>query len=130
MIKESLTCLNISVPVHFSLLSQFPKHAGTSQDGSYQVSVLIHLNIFHGYCGCKSETSFSFSSGMILSESFGVVNTSWPAVPAANDKSVWGISGMITCRGKLWSMEKILPHCHFVLDISLICDNSVTTQNL
>ena len=63
---------------------------------------------------------------MILSESFGIVITRRPAVPAANDKSVWGISGMITGRGKLWSMEKILPHCHFVLDISLICDNSVT----
>jgi len=115
------------VPVHFSMLSQFPKHAGTSQDGSCQVSVVIHLNISHGCCGCKCETSFSFSSGMKLSESFGVVTTSRPAVPAANDKLVWGISGMITGRGKLWSMEKILPHCHFVLDISLI---SVTTQNL
>ena len=124
-----MTCLNISVPVHFSLSSLFPKHAGTSQDGSCQVSVVTHLNISHGYCGCKFETSFSFSSGMILSESFGVT-TSRPAVPAANDKLVWGISGMITGRGKLWSMEKILPHCHFVLDILLICDNSVRTQNL
>jgi hypothetical protein len=67
---------------------------------------------------------------MILSESFGVVTTSRPAMPAASDKLVWGISGMITGRGKLWSMEKILPHCHFVLDISFICNNSVTTQNL
>jgi len=67
---------------------------------------------------------------MIMSESFGVVTASRPAVPAANDKLVWGISGMITGRGKLWGMEKILPHFHFVLDISLNCDNSVTTQNL
>jgi hypothetical protein len=68
---------------------------------------------------------------MILSEFFGVVTTSRPAVPAANDKLVWGISGMITGRGKLGSMEKILSHCHFVLDISqMICNNSVTTQNL
>jgi hypothetical protein len=115
---------------NFSLLPHFPKHAGMSQDGICQFSVAIYLIISHGYCGCKCETSFSFKSGMRLSASFGVVTTSRPAVPAANDKLVWGISGMITDRGKLWSMEKILPHCHFVLGISLICDNSVTTQNL
>jgi hypothetical protein len=63
-------------------------------------------------------------------ESFGVVTTSRPAVPATNHKLVRDISGMITGIGKLCSMEKILPHCCFVLDISLICDNSVTAQNL
>lgn len=76
------------MPFHFSLLSQFPKHAGTLQDGIYQVSVVIHLNISHGYCGCKYETSFNFSSGMRLSASFGVVTTSRLAVPATNGKLV------------------------------------------
>jgi hypothetical protein len=77
------------------------KHACCSQDGSCHVFVVLHLNLSHGYCGCKCETSFSLSSGMRLGESHGVVATSGPAVPAANDSYVWSIGGMITGWGKL-----------------------------